>query len=255
MSFTALSPNSQMMALFLLALAPVCFVMNRLAFRNTPEAKDPLRFFTVTPLALRRCQPLSAAPRLIGRAFFTVTAWVCACWLYIQIIQNFRPPKILLCYLGAIMLWVVSEAVSSLLPFLGLPWKRLLPLTHGATPPLATGLADFWGRRWNIQISECLHQIIFRPLQRRPMFALFAAFFTSGILHEWVINVPLYIVTGKKYFGLMTLYFLLQAVGILIEHQTRHRSVRIFLVWLFVFGAAPLMINEGMLRILHLWPG
>ena len=80
-------------------------------------------------------------------------------------------------------------------------------------------------------------------------------FFTSGILHEWVINVPLYIVTGKKYFGLMTLYFLLQAVGILIEHQTRHRSVRIFLVWLFVFGAAPLMINEGMLRILHLWPG
>src|SRR6516164_3844676 len=185
MSFTALPPDSQMMDLFLLAVVPVCIVMNRLAFRNTPEAKDPLRFFTITPRALRRCLPLSAAPRLIGRVFLTVTAWVCACWLYIQIIQNFRPPKILLCYLGAIMLWVVSEAVSSLLPFLGLPWKRLLPLTHGATPPLATGLADFWGRRWNIQISECLHQIIFRPLQRRPMFALFAVFsrqesFTNG---------------------------------------------------------------------------
>jgi hypothetical protein len=254
MSFAALSPNSQMMALFLLSLVPVCFVMNRLAFRGKPEAKDPLVFFSVTPIALRRCQPLSAVPRLIGRALLTVAAWVSACWLYVQLIQNFRPPKILLGYIGAIMLWVVSEVVSSLLPFLGLPWKKLLPLSHGAMPLLATGLADFWGRRWNIQISEWFHQIIFRPLQNRPVFALFAVFLASGVLHEWVINVPLYIVTGKKYFGLMTLYFLLQAVGILIEHKTRNRGVRIFLMWLFVFGAAPLIINEGILRILHLWP-
>jgi hypothetical protein len=52
----------------------------------------------------------------------------------------------------------------------------------------------------------------------------------------------------------MLLYFLLQAVGILIERRTRHRGLRILLVWLFVFGAAPLMVNEGLLRILHLWP-
>ena len=89
-------------------------------------------------------------------------------------------------------------------------------------------------RRWNIQISECLHQTIFRPLQHRPVFALFAVFFVSGIIHEWAINVPLYIVTGKKYFGCMMLYFLLQAIGILIEHKTRNRGVRIFLLWLFV---------------------
>ena len=76
----------------------------------------------------------------------------------------------------------------------------------------------------------------------------------SGVLHDLVINVPLYFVTGRKYFGFMTLYFLLQAVGILIERKTRNRGARIFLLWLFVFGAVPLMVNEGMLRILHLWP-
>jgi hypothetical protein len=85
--------------------------------------------------------------------------------------------------------------------------------------------------------------------------ALFLVFLASGILHEWVINVPLYIVTGRKCFGSMTLYFLLQALGILIERKTRNRLVRILLVWIFVFGAAPLMVNEGVLRILHLWPG
>ncbi len=87
------------------------------------------------------------------------------------------------------------------------------------------------------------------------MLALFAVFLASGILHEWVINVPLYIVTGRNCFGSMTLYFLLQAFGILIERRVRKRVVRILLAWLFVLGAAPLMINEGMLRILHLWPG
>ena len=93
-------------------------------------------------------------------------------------------------------------------------------------------------------------QVVFRPLQSRPVFALFLVFLLSGIIHEWVINMPLYIVTGRNCFGSMILYFLLQAVGILIERKTRNRGARIFLLWLFVFGfAAPLMINEGMLRI------
>ena len=152
------------------------------------------------------------------------------------------------------MMWLGSEVVGSLLPFFALPAGRLLPLGHGASPPLAKSLSEFWGRRWNVWTSEWFRQIIFRPLQNRPVIALFAVFLTSGVLHDLVINVPLYIVTGRKYFGLMTLYFLLQAVGILIERKTRNRAARIFLAWLFVFGAAPLMVNEGMLCILHLWP-
>jgi hypothetical protein len=255
MSFTALSPNWQMTALFLLSLVPVCFVINWVAFRGTPEAKDPLRFLTITPVALRRCLPSSAAPRLIGRALLAWTVCICAYWLYVRLVQEFRPPKILLSYIGAIMLWLVSEAFGSLIPFLGLPSGRLLPLLHGPPPLFAKSISDFWSRRWNMWVSEWFRQIIFRPLQNRPVLALFAVFLVSGVLHELAINVPLYIVTGRKYFGLMTLYFLLQAVGILIERRTRNRGVRILFVWLFVFGAVPLMVNEGMLRILHLWPG
>ena len=152
------------------------------------------------------------------------------------------------------MLWLAGEVLGSLVPFLTLPSGRLLPLPHGATPLLAKSLSDFWGRRWNLWMSDWFRQVIFYPLQSRPVLALFLVFLTSGVLHELVINIPLYIVTGGKYFGWMTLYFLLQAVGILIERKTRNHGVRIFLLWFFVFGAAPLMINEGMLRVLHLWP-
>lgn len=257
MSFTALSPNWQMTALFLLALLPVCFVMKLVAFWNVPEAKkDWALIFSPfpSPAAAKQALPLSAAPRLVCRFLVALGVCVCAYWLCWRLPPDFQPPTILFSYIGAIMLWLVSEALGSLAPFLALPSGRLLPLPHGPAPPLAKSLSEFWGRRWNVWTSDWFRQIIFRPVQTRPVFALFLVFLTSGILHELVINVPLYIVTGKKCFGSMTLYFLLQALGILIERATHNRGVRILLVWIFVFGAVPLMVNEGVLRILHLWP-
>lgn len=256
MNFTALSLNWQMTALFGLALLPLCFFMKLVAFWGAPESKDLAAILSPYPslAPVKRTLPLSAMPRLICRFLVAFSVCVCAYWLCWQLFQNFRPPIILMSYIGAIMLWLVSEALGSLFPFFALPAGRLLPLLHGASPPLAKSISDFWSRRWNMWVSEWFRQIIFRPLQNHPVFALFAVFLASGVLHELVINVPLYIVTGRKCFGLMTLYFLLQAVGILIERKMRNRATRIFLLWVFVFGAVPLMVNEGMLRILHLWP-
>ena len=256
MNLTALSPNSQVAALFFLLLLPLCFAMKLVAFRGAPEARD----WTVvlspfpTPACMKRALPLSAAPRLIGRFLVALGACVIVYWSFWNILPGHRLPPVLLSYVGAIVLWLVSEALGSTVPFLALPSGRLLPLPHGSSPPLAKGLADFWGRRWNLWTSDWFRQIIFRPLRSRPMVALFVVFLASGLFHEWVINLPLYIVTGRNLFGSMTVYFLLQAVGIVIERRTRHRGVRILLAWLFVFGAAPLMVNEGLLRILGLWP-
>jgi Membrane bound O-acyl transferase family len=256
MSFTAISLNWQMTALFFLALLPVCFFMKLAAFRDTPESKDLTAILSPlpSPILMKHAMPLSAAPRLIRRSLVAFGACACAYWLCGQFFRHFRPPTILLSYIGAIILWLVSEALGSLVPFLAMPSGRLLPLPHGPAPPLAKSLSEFWGRRWNVWTSEWFRQVIFRPLRNRPTFALFVVFLASGVIHEWVINVPLYLVTGRKCFGSMVLYFLLQALGILIERRTRNRGVRIFLVWLFVFGAAPLIVNEGTLRILHLWP-
>ena len=244
------------MTVFYLAVLPLCFFMKLIAFWGAPESKELVAILSPYPslAAVKRTLPLSAAPRLIRRFILFLGVCIGAYWLWWQLLQNFRMPTILLCYIGAIIIWLASETVGSLLPFFAMPAGRLLPLVHGASPPLAKSLSEFWGRRWNMWTSEWFRQIIFHPLQNRPVIALFAVFLTSGVLHDLVINVPLYIVTGRKYFGLMTLYFLLQAVGILIERKTRNQAARIFLAWLFVFGAAPLMVNEGMLRILHLWP-
>ena len=255
MTFAALSPSLQVTGLFFLTLLPLVFVMKLVAFRGTPESKDWTFILSPfpSPISVKHALPLSAGPRLIRRFLVALGACICAYWLYGKFLRGL--PPILLRYAGAVMLWLVSEALGALVPFLAMPWGRLLPLPHGASPPLAKSVSEFWGRRWNVWTSEWFRQIIFRPLHRRPVLALVMVFLASGVLHELVINVPLYVVTGKNRFGSMILYFLLQAVGILIERRIRNRGVRILLVWLFVFGASPLLVNEGLLRILGLWPG
>jgi hypothetical protein len=257
MSFAALSLNWQMTALYFLALLPVCFAMKLVAFRSAPTSQKDWVLILVpfpTPVSVKRALPLSVGPRLLRRFLVALGVCICAYWIYWHPLRGVQLPPVLLSYVGAIMLWLVSEALGSLVPFLALPSGRLLPHPHGSAPPLAKSLSEFWGRRWNVWTSDWFRQIIFRPLQARPVLALFVVFLVSGVLHEWVINVPLYIVTGRNCFGSMILYFLLQALGILIERRTRNRGARIFLVWLFVFGAAPLIVNEGLLRVLHLWP-
>jgi 3-polyprenyl-4-hydroxybenzoate decarboxylase len=54
----------------------------------------------------------------------------------------------------------------------------------------------------------------------------------------------------------MMVYFLLQAGGILLERRflAGHSAAKILFVWLMVFVPSPLVINEGLLRTLHLWP-
>ncbi len=76
-------------------------------------------------------------------------------------------------------------------------------------------------------------------------------------MHEWVINLPLYCATGWRLFGTMLLYFLLQVAGVQAEHRflKRHHRAKIAAAWLVVFVPVPLVFNEGLLRVLGLWPG
>lgn len=256
MSFTALSLNNRMTALFFLFLLPVCFVMKWFAFRGTLESKNWLISLSLfpSPESLRRALPLNAAPTLLGRILLGFSACACAYWFYWNIWQGWQLPPLLLSYFGAIILWLVSETLGSLVPLLTLPTGRLLSPPHGSCPLLAKSLSEFWGQCWNLWMSDLFRRIIFRPMRTCPVLALLMVFLVSGVLHEWVINMPLYLVTGKNCFGSMIVYFLLQAGGILVERRTRNPVARRILVWVFVFGAVPLIVNEGLLRILHLWP-
>jgi membrane bound O-acyltransferase family protein len=108
-------------------------------------------------------------------------------------------------------------------------------------PAAATGLGDFWGRRWNRVYSGMLREIAFAPLLYRvgPKWAMFAVFLYSGLIHE-IASVA----AGSGYGGPFV-YFMVQALGFRLEETTwgrrflRGRKV-LGWCWTFVLVIAPL---------------
>lgn len=95
-------------------------------------------------------------------------------------------------------------------------------------PVAATGLAEFWGRRWNIAFRDLAHRFLFRPLAGRlgPRAGLAAGFLFSGVAHDLVISVP----AGGGY-GWPTLYFALQGAGLLAERSAPGRAAGLGRGW------------------------
>jgi len=105
----------------------------------------------------------------------------------------------------------------------------------------ARSLGEFWGRRWNRAFADIARRAIHRPLAphvgARP--AMLAVFLASGLGHDLLLSVP----AGGGY-GLCTLYFLLQAAGVLLERRRRSRA----LAYAFVLLPIPLLFHPAFLR-------
>jgi hypothetical protein len=119
--------------------------------------------------------------------------------------------------------WIAMSGVMFLLHFgtfhlLSLTWRQTgidaRPIMRH--PLRSVSLAEFWGRRWNIAFHELATRFTFAPLRRVlgvPV-ATVAVFVVSGLVHELVITLP-----ARGGYGLPTIYFLLQGVGLVTERS------------------------------------
>ena len=217
--------------------------------------------FLVVPLpsldTWRRCESAGVAAwkRVLLDSFYYLSVTGIAYVLYWTYAHFNQPPRVLLSYLAVIPALYSMLAISLLAQLMFLPLGKLLPAMH--RNPMASGsVTEFWGSRWNIWIGDWFKQVIFRPLRRSPWIASLLTFLLSGVLHELLINAPSFLFYGRNFFGTMTLYFLLQWLGIVLDRKLLHpwpRPRRVF-GWIVVAAPAPLFFNEPMLRILFLWP-
>jgi alginate O-acetyltransferase complex protein AlgI len=99
---------------------------------------------------------------------------------------------------------------------LSLYWRRrgvnAVPMMNSPLRP--SSLSDFWSSRWNLAFRDIARAFVFRPVLRRwgVVYAVIAAFVFSGVLHELLISLP-----ADAWYGLPTLFFLIQAGGVFIE--------------------------------------
>jgi hypothetical protein len=83
-------------------------------------------------------------------------------------------------------------------------------------PLWAISLSEFWGGRWNLAFHDVGREFVFKPLLRRwgVLAGTLGVFLFSGIVHE----IPMSVAT-RQGLGLPTLYFLIQAGGVMLERS------------------------------------
>lgn len=95
-------------------------------------------------------------------------------------------------------------------------------------PLISVSLGELWGRRWNTAFRDLTHRFLFRPLTARfgARGGLFVGFAFSGIVHDAVISLP----AGGGYGG-PSLFFILQALGMLAERSRFGRRIGLGAGW------------------------
>ncbi|MEY2560648.1 MAG: hypothetical protein QOG51_1063 [Verrucomicrobiota bacterium] len=88
----------------------------------------------------------------------------------------------------------------------------------------STSVSEFWGRRWNAAFNDLALRLVFRPVARHTgsVAATLIAFAVSGLIHELVISLP-----ARAGFGLPTGYFLVQGLGVSVEHSSAGKALRL----------------------------
>lgn len=253
-------PNWLMTVLWLLALALLFLAMKVAAAFVAPSQPagrnvSPLFFILPSPKSRDRLKPITNATRPGLRFIMFLVALAAGYLLFWQVASLAPLPGWILGYCAVPLLLLMSELLHSVMTLLLLPTGQLLSPLHNR-PWLAGTVSDFWAHRWNLWFSDWFRQVLFQSMRRRPAAGLIVVFAVSGVMHEWANNVPLYLLTGRNLFGSQMLYFLLQAGGILLERRylRRHTRLKCVFTWLVVLVPAPLVLNEGLLRTLHLWP-
>uniref|UniRef100_M1B0V4 Acyltransferase n=1 Tax=Solanum tuberosum TaxID=4113 RepID=M1B0V4_SOLTU len=90
-------------------------------------------------------------------------------------------------------------------------------------PYLASSLQDFWGKRWNLMVTNILRPTVYDPVRSivadrisrkwAPLPAVLATFFVSGLMHELIFNYNGRLMPNGEYI----LFFLIHGVALSVE--------------------------------------
>ncbi|KAL2622264.1 hypothetical protein R1flu_002469 [Riccia fluitans] len=165
----------------------------------------------------------------------------------------------ILLYTGVLLVFELPAAIAASVFKVELPAQFNMPF-------LATSIADFWGRRWNLLVNNLLRVSIYIPILqafggrsgKRPSFqvkvlAVLASFTVSGIMHEIIF---FYMSRTAPTFE-ATMFFVLNGAGTLLESWLQRKKyynpsklMGWFVTFCFVFFTAawlffPPLVRDG----------
>jgi hypothetical protein len=254
----SLPPEWRITAYYLVCLAMTIAVMKMVSvWLDHGTLRERAQFLLFSPAlsadTWKRTRPLTraAAGRLVATtAVIIPPMWMVFGWFptatsgYHWSIRS---------YLAIVPFWLLIEMIHLVTQLGCVPFRRSVP-SFNDQPLASRTVAEFWGRRWNRLFGDWFRQVCFRPIARHSAAALVGAFSVSGLMHEVLVSLPLWLVYRVNCFGWILTYFLIQLLAILAEKRWLRRSPALnrAFVWLAVLGPVPLVLNQGTLLIFHL---
>lgn len=146
------------------------------------------------------------------------------------------------------MIYLFTEVLGGLGQLIFYPAPHGIASIH-KNPLQSKTLGEFWGKRWNFWVRDWLIDIS-QPHKKVLLKKLGSTFIVSGLFHELMVNLPHFIYYRESFFGNMTLYFIIQALGLWIEKKWMHQMPKLIgrlFVWSVVILPAPIFINRPLL--------
>ncbi|CAL1354072.1 unnamed protein product [Linum trigynum] len=138
-----------------------------------------------------------------------------------QMMENLHPFALRFMYCGMMFLFVdVSFGACNFILTAAIDVEVHPPSDE---PYLSTSLRDFWGRRWNLMVTEMLRSMVYFPVKTTlspvvgkkwaPLPALLTTFLVSGLAHEMVY----YHTIRESPTWEVTWFFVLHGLGLAAE--------------------------------------
>ncbi|MCD7461471.1 hypothetical protein HAX54_046188 [Datura stramonium] len=197
---------------------------------NAPNTKklSLAVFISMAALPLRTKQH-SITPNTDRKIPLNIAAEIVICALILEIIffhrREIHPKLLLVCYCVMIFLVInilVACCSSVVEIFLGLDVE---PPSN--EPYFSTSLQDFWGRRWNLTVTNTLRLSVYNPARLVLLGVLgkkwaqhvasLATFVVSGLMHELIF----YYVNVESPSWEMTGFFVLHGLCIIVETEVK----------------------------------
>ncbi|XP_075081975.1 acyl-CoA--sterol O-acyltransferase 1-like [Nicotiana tabacum] len=201
------------------------------AFGKGPlSSTPPLPLLTFIPLA---CLPIKFQNSSISKVETTKKSTrstlnhvtkiaLLAILIRVYSYKDYLHPKIIL-FLYCLHIYFMLEIILTMVSTMVRVVTRVELEPPFDEPYLASSLQDFWGKRWNLMVTNILRPTVYDPVRSiamdwiprkwAPLPAVLATFFVSGLMHE----VIFYYIGRLKPSGEVMVFFLLHGLALALE--------------------------------------
>ncbi len=171
---------------------------------------------------------------------------------YKAIITNYSQYRYIMVLASIIPFYIITELIGQFFQIVFLLFNKTIPGIHNK-PFMAKNITQFWSNGWNIWVRDWLFEITPTRIRKMNYVNIIFPFFISGIWHEIIINIPLFIISKINIFGTMILYFLIQSLGVIADKKyfriKASKSLRYLFCLFIAIAPSPLFFNEQLLKI------